>query len=200
MRFSIASAGAHPGCRGAAGFTLPEALIATAIYTLLVLGIVSSNIFGLRLYEIGQAKMLATDSARKAIGKMSDELRCCSTAMVGNVSNGVFLGHVAGEPLTGDGLMIYATTNTNSYILYFLNTADQTFIRYTTDLGTNSVIAQSVTNVTVFQAQDYLGNVLTNSQNGCVIRCSLQYYSAPPQSPVPGYYQVQTAVAPRSLN
>jgi prepilin-type N-terminal cleavage/methylation domain-containing protein len=200
MKLSQSSDGAHLDRRAAGGFTLPEMLIATTIFAFLVLGIVGANIFGLKFYQIGQTKMLATDSAREAIGKMSDELRCCNNAMVGNISNGAFVAHVAGEQLTGDGLMIYATTNTNDYVLYFVNAANQTFTRFATDLGTNSIIAQSVTNANIFQAQDYQGNVLTNNQSGGVIHCSVQFYAAPPQSPVPGYYQVQTAVAPRSQN
>jgi type II secretory pathway pseudopilin PulG len=188
------------GLRGRAAFTLPEAIIATALFALLVLGIVSVNLFGLRWYQIGQAQLLATGSARTAIAKMSNELRNCANAIVGNVTNGTFQAHVAGEPLTGNGLMIYATTNTNNYVMYFLNVTNQTFIRYDTDTGTNIVIAQLVTNAVVFQAQDCLGNLLTNSQNNIVIHCSLQFYSAAPQSPSVNCYQLQTSVAPRAMN
>ena len=183
-----------------AGFTLPEALIATSVFSLLVLGIVAANLFGLRWYQIGQTKLTATTSAREVIGKMSDELRNCDNAIVGNVSNGLFLAHVSGEAQTGNGLMIYATTNTNSYVLYYLNYTNRTFIRYTTDLATNKIVARSVTNSVIFTAQDYKGIVLTNDQNNRVIRCSLQFYSATPQSPVADYYQLQTAIAPRSQN
>jgi type II secretory pathway pseudopilin PulG len=186
--------------RTAAGFTLPEALIATAVFALLILGIVSVNLFGLRWYQIGQTKMIATDSAREALGQMSDELRNCNNAVVGNVTNGTFLAPVDGEAQTGNGLMIYATTNTNSYVLYFLNVTNQNFIRYSTDWGTNVVIAQTVVSTNLFQVQDCLGNVMTNNQNNRVIYCSLQFYSALPQNPSAQYYQLQTAVAPRSQN
>lgn len=200
MKRLESSTGSRAHRRKAAGFTLPEALIATTVFLFLVLGLVAANLFGLRWYQIGQTRLLATDSAREAISKMSDELRNSCSAVVGNVSNGVFLAHVNGEVQTGNGLMIYATTNTNSYVLYFANATNQTFIRYSTDAGTNQVVAQSVTNTAVFQAQDYQGNVLTNNQNNRVIHCSLQFYSAPPQGPVAGYYQLQTSVAPRSQN
>jgi hypothetical protein len=166
----------------------------------LVLGIVSVNLFGLRWYQIGQTKMVATDSAREAISKMSDELRNCNNAVVGNVTNGTFLAPVDGETQTGNGLMIYATTNTNSYVLYFLNASNQNFIRYSTDWGTNVVIAQTVISTNLFQVQDCLGNVMTNNQNNRVIHCSLQFYSALPQNPSAQYYQLQTSVAPRSQN
>lgn len=181
-------------------FTLPEMLVATSLFTLLVLGIISANLFGLRWYQLGQTEMIATDSARVAIGKLSDELRNCNDAMVGNVTNSTFLAHVAGEQQTGNGLLIYATTNTNNYVLYFLNPTNQTFLRYTSNPATNFLIAQCVTNTNVFQMQDCLGNLLTNNQNNCVIHCSLQFYSAPNQSAAATSYQLQTSVAPRSMN
>jgi prepilin-type N-terminal cleavage/methylation domain-containing protein len=186
--------------RAHAGFTLPEALIATALFSMLVLGIVSVNLFGLRWYQIGQNKMVITDAAREAVGRLSGELRNCNNAFVGNVSNGTFVAHVDGEAQTGNGLMIYTTTNTNSYVLYYVNTTNQSFNRFTTDLGTNVVIANSVTNGNVFQVQDYLGNVQTNNQNSRVIHCTLQFFSALNQDPAVAIYQVQTAVAPRSQN
>src|SRR5580692_8642332 len=121
MKFPASSVSSSRPGRAVAGFTLPEALIATALFALLVLGIVSVNLFGLRWYQVGQNKMMVTDSAREAVGRMSDELRNCNSAYVGNVSNGTFVAHVDGEAQTGNGLMIYATTNTNSYVLYYVN-------------------------------------------------------------------------------
>jgi hypothetical protein len=183
-----------------AAFTLPEMIIATSLFALLVLGIIGANLFGLRWYQLGQTEMVATDSAREAIGKMSDELRNCSEAMVGSVTNGNFLAPVSGEQQTGNGLLIYPGTNTNNYVLYFLNPTNQTFIRFTSIPETNFIIAECVTNTNVFQLQDCLGNLLTNNQNNCVIHCSLQFYSATAQSSAATSYQLQTSVAPRSMN
>jgi hypothetical protein len=185
---------------GSAAFTLPEALIATSVFLLLVIGIVSANLFGLRWYQIGQSEMVATDSAREAIGKMSGELRNCNNALVGIVTNGTFVAHVNGEQQSGNGLMIYATTNTNSYVLYYVNTSNENFIRFSSDQGSNYTIAEYVTNQSVFQSQDYTGQVLTNLQNNFVIHCSLQYYYTAPQTPGATLYSIQTSVAPRSQN
>jgi len=189
--------------RSAAAFTLPEALIATALFSMLVLGIVSVNLFGLRWYQLGQNKMVITDAAREAVGRMSSELRNCNNAYVGDVSNGTFLAHVDGEPQVGNGLVIYATTNTNSFVLYYLNGTNQTLNRFATDINTNVIIASSITNTNIFQVQDYLGNVQSNYQNSRVIFCSLKFYMSSlrlPESPSPVNYQLQTAVAPRSQN
>src|SRR5579863_9490340 len=81
--------------RAAAAFTIPEMLIATSLFAILVLGIISANLFGLRWYQLGQTEMIATDSARMGIGRLTGELLNCNDAMVGNVTNGTFLAHVA---------------------------------------------------------------------------------------------------------
>jgi prepilin-type N-terminal cleavage/methylation domain-containing protein len=183
-----------------AAFTLPEMLIAVTLFALLVMGIIGANLFGLRWYQLGSTEMVATDSAREGIGKLTDELRNCNDAMVGQVTNGTFLAPVAGEQQTGNGLLIYASTNTNNYVLYFLNPTNQTFLRFTSNPATNFIIAQNVTNTNVFQLQDCFGNLLTNNQNNCVIHCSLQFYSYTAQSSAATSYQLQTSVAPRSMN
>ena len=200
MKLRCTSARLPGNNRRLAAFTLPEAMIALTLFALLILGIVSVNLFGLRWYQLGQTDMVATDSARVAMGKMTGEIQNCSSVLVGNISNGVFVAHVAGEPLTGDSAMIYSLTNTNNYVLYYLNVTNKTFIRFESDLNTNQVIAQTVTNTVLFQAQRLPGNVLTNAQNNFVVHCSLQFYSAPNQNPAPNCYQLQTSVAPRSDN
>jgi prepilin-type N-terminal cleavage/methylation domain-containing protein len=188
-----------PG-RASAGFTIPEMMIATSLFALLVLGIIAANLFGLRWYQLGQTEMVATDSARMGIGRMTDELRMCSNAVVGNVTNGTFLAHVSGEQLTGNGLLIYPNGDTNNYVLYFLNPTNQTFFRFTSTPATNFTVALCVTNTNVFELQDCFGNLLTNNQNNCVVHCSLEFYSAVHQSSAATSYQLQTSVAPRSMN
>ena len=42
------------------GFTLPEALIATTVFTVAGVGVGGGQLFGLKLYQIGQTRLLAT--------------------------------------------------------------------------------------------------------------------------------------------
>jgi hypothetical protein len=51
----------------------------------------------------------------------------------------------------------------------------------------------------VFRAQDYLGNVLTNSQNNRVIHLTLEFYQPQPLLPDPDYYKLETSVTRRAL-
>jgi type II secretory pathway pseudopilin PulG len=183
-----------------AAFTLPEMMISFTVFLLLLMGIVGATLFGMSWFQISQTKLLATDSARESISEMTDEIRSCSSSFVGNVSsNGIFTGSTNGSPQTGTGLLIYPSTNTTSYILYFVNAPDETFRRLSTVTGLTTIVAQSVTNTNIFQVTDFLGNVQSNNTDNRVIHCTLQFYQSVPNTPTPQSYTLDTAVTRRTL-
>ena len=181
-------------------FTLPELLIAIAVFGFVIGGVLTANLFGLRIFQITQNKLAASDAARKTLGKISDDIRNCKTAFIANVSsNGMFTALSDGVTQSGAGLILYPTTNTNSYIVYFLNPSDKTFRRTTSATNTTMILAQSITNPIVFRAQDFRGNVLTNSQNNRVIYLELECYQPKRFGVVADYYKLETAVTLRAL-
>jgi len=180
------------------GFTLPEVLTAVTVFSFLVGGILAANLFGLRMLQITQTRLGAIDQARQAVGKMTDEIRNANSLTVGNLTNGLFVGHLNGERQTGSGLMICPTTNAANYILYFVNPSDQTFRRTTSAPGTTTILAHSITNTLIFSAQDCRGTVLTNNQNNRVIHLALDFFQPQPQLPAPDYYQLETSVTRRA--
>jgi prepilin-type N-terminal cleavage/methylation domain-containing protein len=180
-------------------FTLPEMLIASTLFLLLVAGVVGANLFGLRMSQLTQTKLNTSAAARQTVGRMADEIRNCKSTYVGYVSNGVFVALLHGETQTGSGLLIYPTTNTANFILYFLNSSDQSFRRTTSAAGSTTVLARGVTNTVVFRAQDYLGNILTNSDNNRVIHFDIEFFQAQPQLPTADYYKLETSVTKRAL-
>lgn len=181
------------------GFTIPEVLIAMTVFLLLIGGIVTAHLFGLSMFRINEAKLTATDHARKTIGRMANEIRACKSTAIGNVKNGEFAALLDGEKQVGSGLMIYPTTNLADYIIYFVNPSDNTFRRTTGTPGSATVVAESVTNALVFRAQDHLGNVLTNNQNNRVIHVNLEFYQPRRHLQVADYYKLETAVTRRVL-
>jgi len=174
-------------------------MVALTVMTLLVVGLVSTNILGLIIYQSSENTLTASDSARIAFGKMTDEIRNAQSVLVGNLTDGVFTGLTAGETLTGGALMIYPTTNTTSYVVYFVNAADQSFRRTTSVTATTQILAESVTNLMVFTAQDYLGNVLTNSQNNQVIHACLEINDPPGTAPTAESYKLETSATRRTF-
>ena len=180
-------------------FTLTEMLIAVTVFSFVVAGVITANIFGLKMFQITENKLNASDGARKAIGRLTSEIRSCDSTCVGNVSNGVFTAITDGQPLQGGGLLIYPSTNTNTYIIYFLNSADKTFRRTTSITNSTLIVARSVTNAVLFKAQDYLGNVLTNNQYNRAIYFDLEFYQAKRSGMVADYYKLESVVTRRAL-
>jgi prepilin-type N-terminal cleavage/methylation domain-containing protein len=181
------------------GFTLPELLIAVAVFALVLTGVVFAHLFGLNMFRITETTLTATDDTRKVIGKMAHEIRTCKTTSVGNVNAGVFAALLDGEQQQGTALMIRPTTNSANFIIYFVNPSDQTFRRTTSTPGSAMVLAESITNSLVFRAQDYRGNVLTNNQNNRVIHINLEFFQPRKRMQVADYYRLETSVTRRVL-
>jgi hypothetical protein len=127
-----------------------------------------------------------------------DEIHSCDTFQIGTFNNGTFTGLPLGARQIGPALIVYPTSNTTNYIMYFVNPADQKFRRATSVPGSTRIVAQSVTNATdLFRAQDYLGNVLTNMQNNTVLHLKLEFYQAARFGVPPDYYKLETSTTRR---
>ena len=150
------------------------------------------------MFHITETTLNATAAARKTVGKMTDEIRTCNTDRVGDVNNGIFEERLNGETQQGSGLLIFPTTNTANFVIYFVNPSDQKFRRTTSTPGSAIVVAESVTNTAVFRAQDHLGNVLTNNQNNRVIHLNLEFYQARRHRQIAQYHKLETSVTRRA--
>ncbi len=182
------------------GFTLPEILIATTVFLLMVGGIIVTNLFGLRMFQINETKLNAITWSRETSDQLIAEVHTCNSVWVGNVTtNGVFEALLDGETQQGTGLLIYPTTNTANYIIYFVSPWDQTFRRATDQMNSAVILADSVTNAIAFSAQDFSGNVLTNNQNNRVIHLTLEFYQPGRFMQGADYYKLETSVTRRAL-
>jgi len=85
--------------------------------------------------------------------KSARATRAHSTVIV-NVHNGVFEELFPWSHSRVPALLIHPTTNSNDDIYYFVNPSDLTFRRTLRAPGTTSILAESVTNTWVFQAQE----------------------------------------------
>jgi hypothetical protein len=196
----FSSRGCGRGPAPAKGFTLPEILVATTVFMFMVGGIILANLFGLKMFQIIQTKLNVTTWSRQTTDKFTAEVRACKSVWVGNIAtNGVFEALLDGETQQGNALLIYPTTNTTNYILYFVNPPDQTFRRTTDQAGTAEVLAASVTNTIAFAAQGLSGIVLTNNQNNRVIHLTLEFYQPERFKLGADYYKLETSVTRRAL-
>jgi prepilin-type N-terminal cleavage/methylation domain-containing protein len=187
--------------RARAGFTLVEILISTALFSVLLGGLVYGGVYGAKMCEMTRVKLTRSHEARAVIGKLAGEIRAAKTSWVGSLDgSGVFQAVSDGQPQSGTALLLYPTTNQANFIVYYLNSSDRSFRRTTSAAATPTVLATLVTNSVIFRAQDYLGNVLTNRDNNRVIKVKLEFFQARGQTPNAEYYKLETAVTRRSID
>lgn len=185
------------------GFTLTEILVVTAIFSMLVVAVASTQVIGLRMYRISETKLSSTSEARKALNRVRDEIRMGKILIVGNGNATTFAANPDNAPQIGNALQIHLTTNRNIFVRYFVDT-DTTSLNRVIN-GQVQTVANYITNEVAFQAEDYAGNVLTNNQNNRVIRMTLEFYQweFPTASAGDGgmydYYRLQTRATRRAI-
>jgi prepilin-type N-terminal cleavage/methylation domain-containing protein len=204
---TIALAQTHrnlPLARSARGFTLPEILTVVAIFAVLVGGMVTTQLFGMRMYSISQNRLILTSNARNVMNRVRDEVRASQIIWVGSADASGFTTIADNTPRAGNALKICAdASNTNQYVYYFMDAAHSCLKRVTSDSNQVETIANNITNQIVFQAEDCQGNVVVNDQNNEVVRINLNFQQWECPSAVStngslyGYYQLQTRVSPR---
>jgi len=192
---------AGPRHSGEVAFTLAEMMVTVAILILLVVAIVSTNLFGLRMFQIEETKLNASSQARNIVGKLMDEIHSCDSFQVGTVitnatfTNGTFTALPLGASQRGTALLI---SNATKFTVYYVNTNDHKFRRTTSTSGSTRILAQSVTNAAdVFRAQDFSGNVLTNDQVNTVLHLKLEFYQATRYGVPPDYCKLETSATRR---
>lgn len=203
-------AGRGPSRVNQTAFTLAEMMTASAVFLLVVTGMIYSHLFGLKMYNISQAKLSAAYNARETLNRVRADVRSAKLLYVGNINNpsasSPTFTHVTNlSAHIGNALEIHPTTATNAYIWYYWDSTTNCIIRRTNNSTYKEITAKYITNSMVFQAEDCHGNVLTNDSNNHVIRMLLQFYQW--EFPVAkvgagsyfDYYQLQTRIAIRAV-
>ena len=190
--------------KNAPAFTLPEIMTVMAMFLLLVLALLSGQIFGLKMSRITDVRLSSTDSSRKVLGRIRGDVFSGRTLVVGIGDDRSFRGLSNNAPQIGNALQIYPSTDTNLFVRYFLST-NAALERLTSNSTNIEVLARSITNRMVFQAEDFQGRVQTNNQNSRVIRLNLEFYqwefpaTASGQNGLSDYYRLQTRVTRRLI-
>jgi Tfp pilus assembly protein PilW len=185
--------------------TLIELLVTMTLTTFVVGGVVYSHIMGGRLMQFAAAKLGASDSARKAFGKLQDEIRAATTIQIGNGTATSFTAISNGTAMQGRAIQIFPTTNNNWWIRYFYVTNNSELRRVTSSNATPQLIASYVTNAVLFSKEDYLGNTLSADTGNSTVNVRLQFYQLSYPMTMVGtnnfyeYFQLQTRVTRRIL-
>lgn len=203
-----------PGTRGSAslpgrtsrgGFTITEMMVAMSLLMMVLFGVISGHLFGMKMFQITKAKLGASDEARKAVGNLIEEVRGAKWLRVGNGGADSFTPIEDDLPQQGTAVEIYSSDDADPYVRYYLDVEARTLNRVTSENEEPQLIAHSITNQIVFAAENHDGTVLTNSENNRVLSLTLQFYQI--QYPIvkvgPGeyydFYQLRTRITRRTL-
>lgn len=205
MKRNLNPAGGPSNHRGQSAMTLVEFQIAFAIIMMVIGGVISSHVFGLKFNEATRAKLSASDAARHALNKLSGDIRSAKVIDVGSGTYNSFVPVANGSPQKGSALRIYPSTNTNTFVIYYLDTTDTKLKRATNNATSATTVAEFLTNTVVFSSENHMGSVLTDNQNNRVIGVNLQFYQI--RYPITSigsngyfdYYQVNTKLTRRTL-
>ena len=156
------------------GFTLVETVVTSAIFSLVVLAAVYTQIFALRQDELAQSKLGASDASRKGFGQLSLDVRSCKIWSVGNVSSTNFVAIPNGTAQQGTAVRLNLTTDTNYYIQYHFDTNLGALYRQHSGQS-RTLIASNLTGTLFFQAEDYRGTLQTSTSHKAVIHVMLQF-------------------------
>ena len=186
-------------------FTLPETLITMAVMSLVLTGVLYSNVVGAKMYQITRSKLGASDQARSAISLLISEVRSAKTIKIGGGSLASFTEVASGSAQNGTAIQLCMSTNTNTFIRYYLDANDKKLKRTTNGATYIDIVAEFITNNVVFTSENFAGTVLTDNQNNRVIGLTLQFYQI--QYPITligagnfyDFYQLRTKITRRVL-
>src|SRR6476469_8212795 len=90
-------------------FTLPELMLAFSVLMIVIAGLLTSHLCGLRMFQLTRSKIIASQGARKAISRMTDEIRGAKWVQVGIFTNNAFKPAPEGTAQRGNAIQIYST-------------------------------------------------------------------------------------------
>lgn len=189
-------------------FTLAEMMVALTIFTVVMLGMVGVQMFGMRYDELVNSKLGASDKSRMGFDKLASDIRGAMVWKIGTGSTNNFTQCTTNTSQVGNSLQISYTSYTNptSYdVRYWFDTNNAWLCRMVSGSTQPSIIASSLTNTTsssmTFRAEDYQGNLATDWLFKYVIVTTMEFaqYQYPLTKVGPGnyynYYRIQFKVS-----
>ena len=165
----------RPRARSVAGFTLLEILMATAIFGLVIGGMIYSHVIGGRLYQLTLAKLGGTDEARRALGWIEMDVRAARLLDIGSGSAASFAPALSGAVQRGNALQLSFTTNSASYVRYFVDAPSGTLYRQLSWEARPRALAQHLTDPQIFLGEDYVATPQTGENDATVVRVLLTF-------------------------
>ena len=105
--------------RARQGFTLTEMMVTMAIFGMVVAGILSLHIFGMKLNAMVDVKLQATEDSRRALGRLVTDIHSAGIVKVGTGDATSFTEAAFNTAQQGNAIQIYPVkTNSTKFVRY----------------------------------------------------------------------------------
>ena len=159
------SAGGAPARRKTA-FTLVEMMMAMGLFSLVTIGLVYTQLFGLSFDQLVNSKLGASDTSRRGFDQLTGDIREAKLWAIGTGSKSSFIPCGNATNQVGNAIQLSYTTDTNSYVRYYFDTVNMQLCRLTNGMTAGQILAENLTNVTnlgmTFHAEWYNSANVTN--------------------------------------
>jgi prepilin-type N-terminal cleavage/methylation domain-containing protein len=192
----------RPSQAGMAGFTLPEMMVTLAIFSMVVLAVVSVNLFGMRMIELTEPKMLADAESRSFFNTFLQDVRSANRVRVLDGAVPANRGNVLELELW------FPTHWLTNYVRYELDARSTDLFRSEVRVQNGvassedyQLLASGISNSGVFTLEDPSGNLVTGQLGRMLVGISLQFSQLYPTGYAVGEeqrfkpYQLRTKVA-----
>jgi len=167
--------------------TLVEMMIAIAVMSVVIAGIMSAHFLGLREDQLMESKAGANDTSRKAIGRMLNDIRGAKGYDVGTYNGFTNFTPVTSGFFQGPALRLYTAiinsnqaVNVSNYTFYYF---DSTYSaqsagvlwRLTSSSTTPVIVASNLLNPLYFTSETFQGYTQTVRTYKGVIHTVLQF-------------------------
>ena len=182
---------------------MTEIMVTMAVFALVVMAMVSLQIFGFKMNAFTSNKLTSTANSLDALDQIQNQIKGTPNPVyVGNFNTGnnKFTAIANGQPAIGNAVQVSTGPNV---ITFYLNTTTHFLYELTTTTTStnNNALAKSVINPQPFSAEDCFGNTIVAGNTGhYAIQTTLQYsnwlYSMPTN--MSDAYRLETLATPRS--
>lgn len=171
------------------GFTLLELLIAMSLMVVVLGALVAANLIGFQENQYLAAKAGATNTSRKAVNQMLDDIRMAKGYAVGSVSGTNFttFSAISSGVFRGTALQLYpilvGTNDSIDYTKYIVyafdlsqtNVSNGRLWRYVSTNQVSSIVASNLINTLYFSSENYNGTNQYSLTYKTVIHTTLQF-------------------------
>ena len=189
--------------------TLVEIMTAMAVFSLVLVALIYTQMFGLRYDELIQSKLGASEESRRNFDSLTSDIRSAKKWLIGNYAGGSMTNFAAcgnATPQAGNALELNYSSSTNDWssdTLYYFDTNKFQLCKLTTGAITPLILASNLTNISTlgmsFHAERYTNTPITNISQA-EIASDLEYkYVIVTTLEFAQYQYPQTRVGPGNL-